>query len=256
MELTSPALAGQIVYHWATWEALKVLTKRQIWLVYTFSTEASPGWWVSQGRLKVSLYLGREYTWLIHNGQELLGSGEEGARLQSNPSHMGSMLWFWYPQVLQPEKRRRSGSEDDRSGPRGQVIGVIEDGRQPIPNTGTLTDGDGPFSGKTQESKVLKYPPFHFPLPTRREQVMQAGGNELSFGKTVGQLKVKTWIYFMGKTCARDARMLASIMWEGGNLRDTPGKARVVESWAEAAIWSFHLKCAISLLHREGNGNL
>ena len=37
-----------------------------------------------------------------------------------------------------------------------------------MPNTGTLTDGDGPFSKEDPGEQSAKYPPFHFPLPTRR----------------------------------------------------------------------------------------
>lgn len=58
----------------------------------------------------------------------------------------------------------------DRSGPqrpgRGPVVGCEKE--QPIPNTGTLTDGDGPFSKEDPGEQSAKYPPFHCSSPTRR----------------------------------------------------------------------------------------
>ena len=103
---------------------------------------------------------------------------------------MGPCCRCQHPQVLQPEKRRRSRSEDDRTGPRGQVIGVIEGcGEDSLSQIlGPLLIEMVHFLRKTQEIKVHNtlLSIFHSPLGG---QAKQAGGNELSFGENVGQLR-------------------------------------------------------------------
>ena len=94
-------------------------------------------------------------------------AGVGRARAVKESHHVGPCCGCWSPQL---EKRWRSRSEDDHSGSKGKVIGVIEGsgGGNLSQILGPWIDGDGPSSKEDPGDQTAKYPPLHPPPPTRR----------------------------------------------------------------------------------------